>query len=254
MRHAVCGGDFVPLLTCGSCSETVSEKDVVAQWGPSGSWARSIPAAVTRRRSGGREAAGRAVPADDDRARQPVGVRDSGRRVRRGEPVHRLSDTARCPAGLDRGPAWRSSWPTGCWSAADNRYRLTEKGRALFPVLISALQWAQRWFPRARRTGGGAHTHGVRPALHRGHDLRPMRPAVARNRGLGDLGTTRARMCNTAPRDCGRSQIRPKAICKQIRSSTLRRRVLISRCTVIWLPARVAGSEEIKEVNCCASF
>ena len=38
--------DFVPLVTCGSCGESVSEKDVVAQWGPSGSWPRSIPAAV----------------------------------------------------------------------------------------------------------------------------------------------------------------------------------------------------------------
>jgi hypothetical protein len=34
-------------------------------------------------------------------------------------------------------------------SAADNRYHLTEKGRALFPVLISALQWAERWFHAA---------------------------------------------------------------------------------------------------------
>ena len=30
---------------------------------------------------------------------------------------------------------------------ADNRYRLTEKGRAFFRVLVTALQWAQRWFP-----------------------------------------------------------------------------------------------------------
>jgi DNA-binding HxlR family transcriptional regulator len=30
--------------------------------------------------------------------------------------------------------------------SADNRYRLTEKGRALFGVLVTALQWAQRWF------------------------------------------------------------------------------------------------------------
>jgi hypothetical protein len=31
-------------------------------------------------------------------------------------------------------------------AAGDGRYRLTEKGRATFPVLITALQWAQRWF------------------------------------------------------------------------------------------------------------
>jgi DNA-binding HxlR family transcriptional regulator len=30
--------------------------------------------------------------------------------------------------------------------SADNRYQLTEKGRALFVVLVVALQWAQRWF------------------------------------------------------------------------------------------------------------
>lgn len=34
----------------------------------------------------------------------------------------------------------------GVLESADSRYRLTEKGRALFPVLVTALQWAQRWF------------------------------------------------------------------------------------------------------------
>jgi DNA-binding HxlR family transcriptional regulator len=34
----------------------------------------------------------------------------------------------------------------GVMTLAGNRYRLTEKGRALYPVLVSALQWAQRWF------------------------------------------------------------------------------------------------------------
>jgi DNA-binding HxlR family transcriptional regulator len=34
----------------------------------------------------------------------------------------------------------------GVLVASDNRYRLSEKGRALFPVLVTALQWAQRWF------------------------------------------------------------------------------------------------------------
>ena len=34
----------------------------------------------------------------------------------------------------------------GVLVGVDNRYRLTEKGRAFFPVLVSALQWAQHWF------------------------------------------------------------------------------------------------------------
>ena len=56
MRHAACGADFAPLLTCRSCGEAVSEKDVVAQWGPSGSWARSIPVVVDAAAVRGRRA------------------------------------------------------------------------------------------------------------------------------------------------------------------------------------------------------
>ncbi len=35
----------------------------------------------------------------------------------------------------------------GILVSTDGRYRLTEKGRAFFPVLVTALQWAQRWYP-----------------------------------------------------------------------------------------------------------
>jgi DNA-binding HxlR family transcriptional regulator len=28
----------------------------------------------------------------------------------------------------------------------DSRYRLTEKGRAVLPIIVTALDWAQRWF------------------------------------------------------------------------------------------------------------
>ena len=40
MRHQVCGGAFAPQLTCGPCGAVATEKDLVAQWGPSGSWER----------------------------------------------------------------------------------------------------------------------------------------------------------------------------------------------------------------------
>ena len=33
MHHTTCGADFAPQLTCRSCGDAVSEKDVVAQWG-----------------------------------------------------------------------------------------------------------------------------------------------------------------------------------------------------------------------------
>src|SRR3977135_3552118 len=51
MRHAACGADFAPVLIWRSCGEAASDKDVVAQWGPSGSWERSVPIVSTRRRS-----------------------------------------------------------------------------------------------------------------------------------------------------------------------------------------------------------
>jgi DNA-binding HxlR family transcriptional regulator len=51
MVHRACGSAFHPVLTCAHCGETVGVRDVEGRWGPSGSWERSAPAAVTRRRS-----------------------------------------------------------------------------------------------------------------------------------------------------------------------------------------------------------
>src|SRR5277367_977236 len=51
MHHTLCDNDFAPTLTCRACGEAVTEKEVAARWGPSGSWPRSVPEAVTRRRS-----------------------------------------------------------------------------------------------------------------------------------------------------------------------------------------------------------
>ena len=147
MRHIACGADFVPLLLCRSCGETASEKNVVARWGPSGSWPRSVPAASTRRRSGSgqRDAAAGLFP-------QTMSV--MGNRwafallVAAFVGVSRFTDF-RTQLGAPPGSiADRLSIfvANGVLAAADNRYRLTEKGRAFFPVLVSALEWAQRWF------------------------------------------------------------------------------------------------------------
>jgi DNA-binding HxlR family transcriptional regulator len=144
MRHTTCGSAFVPLVTCGSCGQTVSEKDVVAQWGPSGSWPRSIPAAATRRRSDGDQAAGMF----------PQTMSVMGNRwgfallVAAFVGMSRFTDFQTqlgAPPGsiADRLSIFTAN---GVLEVVDNRYRLTEKGRALFSVLVTALQWAQRWF------------------------------------------------------------------------------------------------------------
>jgi DNA-binding HxlR family transcriptional regulator len=147
MRHIACGARFAPMLTCRSCGETATEKDVVARWGPSGSWPRSVPATSTRRRSqaGVRDSAAGLFP-------QTMSV--MGNRwaftvlVAAFVGVSRFTDFQTqlgAPPGTiaDRLSIFTAN---GVLAAADNRYRLTEKGRAFFPVLVLALEWAQRWF------------------------------------------------------------------------------------------------------------
>jgi DNA-binding HxlR family transcriptional regulator len=149
MRHTACGADFAPLLTCSSCGETVSEKDVPARWGPSGSWPRSVPAVATRRRS----------LADQRSAHSglfPQTMSILGNRWGFAVLVAAFVGTTRftdfqtqlgAPPGsiADRLQIFRAN---NVLAAAGGRtaYLLTEKGRAFFPVLIFALQWAQQWF------------------------------------------------------------------------------------------------------------
>ena len=154
MRHERCGHDFSPLLTCGSCGKPVEAKDVVAQWGPSGSWERSVPESATRRRS------------DADANRSSAGLFPETMMVFgnrwssallgaafRG--VTRFSDFA---ANLGAPPTvvaerLKAFCARGILAATQNtqrpdwvEYRLTEKGRAFYPVIASSLQWAQEWF------------------------------------------------------------------------------------------------------------
>jgi DNA-binding HxlR family transcriptional regulator len=161
MRHTVCGGDFAPVVTCRSCGATASEKDVVAQWGPSGSWPRSMPVASTRRRSGAHHRDGAA-------GLFPQTMSVMGNRwafallVAAFVGLSRFTDFQTqlgAPPGsiADRLSIFTAN---GVLVAADNRYRLTEKGRALFPVLVLSLGWAQRWF-RAPEGPAVILTHAV---------------------------------------------------------------------------------------------
>ena len=144
MRHRVCGCDFAPILSCGSCDEAVIAKDVTARWGPSGSWPRSAPARATRRRSG------------RERARAglfPETMSIFGNRWSATLLVGALLGVARFTdfqAALGAPPSvigerLVSLAASGVLTGGP-RYQLTEKGRAFFPVLVMSLQWAQRWF------------------------------------------------------------------------------------------------------------
>lgn len=151
MRHVTCGADFTPVLACRACGEVASEKDVRAQWGPSGSWVRSMPVESTRRRS--------ASETDPAARRSGAGLFPEtmsilGNRwgfallVASFVGASRFTDyqgLLGAPPGslTDRLQRFCAN---GVLASTDGRYVLTEKGRAAFPILITALQWGQRWF------------------------------------------------------------------------------------------------------------
>jgi DNA-binding HxlR family transcriptional regulator len=147
MHHVPCEGEFAPVVTCRACAQVVTEKDLATAWGPSGSWPRSIPVESTRRRSGAGSASGRA-------GLFPETMSILGNRwsfallVAAFVGTSRFNDFAEQlgapPSSLaDRLPVFTAG---GVLEASGGRYLLTEKGRAVFPVLITSLQWAQRWY------------------------------------------------------------------------------------------------------------
>lgn len=153
MRHAGCGELFSPVMRCPACDIEIDGGDVELALGPSGQWSRSAPAATTRRRSesdvavrqaglfpqtmavlGNRWAAALLVAAF-------LGAsRFTDFQAQLGVPPSLLTERLQtfCDIGVlsaaTSGPSERSA------------YRLTGKGRALAAVLVTALQWAQRWF------------------------------------------------------------------------------------------------------------
>jgi DNA-binding HxlR family transcriptional regulator len=147
MHHVVCGNDFAPALRCTACSEQVTEKDIGARWGPSGGWSRSIPALSTRRRSSSDRVGGRpdlfpqTMSILGDRWAFALLVAAFVGTSRFGD----FQDQLGAPPGslADRLQIFTAN---GVLAAGDGRYRLTEKGRAVFPILITSLQWAQRFF------------------------------------------------------------------------------------------------------------
>ena len=146
MRHVGCGRDFAPLLTCRSCRAVVSDKDVVAQWGPSGSWRRSVPATSTRRRS---EADQNVSAGLFPQTMSVLGNRwGFALLVAAFVGMSRFTDFQTELGAPPGSVADRLAILTvnGVFAGDDTRYSLTEKGRALFPVVVTAAQWAQRWY------------------------------------------------------------------------------------------------------------
>lgn len=154
MRHAVCGAFFSPELSCASCQQVATPQQVSVAWGPSGSWARSIPDGVTRRRG----------PSDEQRRQlglhretmQLFGNRWSSALISAAfRGLRRFSDFA---LALGISPAvlterLRVFCAIGIFEARSPgdgsrriEYLLTDKGKAFFPVVATSIRWSQQWF------------------------------------------------------------------------------------------------------------
>ena len=142
MHHQDCGQDFSSLLVCTACGVTVGDFDVRADWGPSGSWARSMPAVTTRRRSGdpGAGLFPQTMSVFGNRWSAALLFAAALGTTRFGEFTERLGAP---PASIaERLKVFRANGIL----TGDGEYVLTEKGQAFVPVLITALQWAHKWF------------------------------------------------------------------------------------------------------------
>ncbi len=151
MHHAACGERFSPVLRCASCRHPVGAGDIDLTPGPSGTWERSAPRAVTRRRSDSHAGSARqaglfpetmSVLGNRWAAALLVAAflgatRFTDFQVQLGAPPSLLTQRLQtfCAIGvLTLDPADGTA------------YVLTDKGRAFFGVLVAALQWSQRWF------------------------------------------------------------------------------------------------------------
>lgn len=147
MHHARCGASFSPRLVCRVCTQVVSEKELAARWGPSGSWSRSVPVESTRRRATSERATTRA-------GLFPETMSILGNRwaftllVAAFVGISRFSDFAERLGVPTSSLAHRlqSFTTAGVLEHSGGRYLLTEKGRAAFPILVTSLQWAQHWY------------------------------------------------------------------------------------------------------------
>ena len=143
MHHSACGVDFSPMLVCGSCVEPSTENDIRVRWGPSGSWPRSIPTSANRLRADNSARPGlfpETMTVLGNRWSAAILIAAFLGTTRFGDFQNQLTAP---PGSLsDRLRAFCANEVL----VADGDYRLTEKGRAFLPVLVTALDWGQRWF------------------------------------------------------------------------------------------------------------
>lgn len=143
MVHTACGEDCAPRLVCAACAKPTTELDVLVRWGPSGSWPRSVPTSVNRRRPDAETRPSlfpQTMSVFGNRWSAAILIAAFLGATRFGD----FQDQLGAPPG-SISVRLREFCANGVLTDSDG-YRLTNKGRAFFPILVTALDWAQRWF------------------------------------------------------------------------------------------------------------
>ncbi|MFC5677120.1 winged helix-turn-helix transcriptional regulator [Aeromicrobium endophyticum] len=152
MLHTTCGGFFDPVLTCGSCRETIRWRDVKGEMGPSGDWSRNLQITARRQRSRNDKRPSEVVNETMELIGNRWSIAILGASflgvTRFSEFQKRLSASPtiiadRLKAFADLGvleqvpTRERADWM---------EYHLTAKGLAFLPVVLLMIQWGHRWF------------------------------------------------------------------------------------------------------------
>jgi DNA-binding HxlR family transcriptional regulator len=153
LRHLRCGGEFVPLMSCGTCGLVVVIREVAGEFGPSGSWPRSVPNTATRRTAGGSANLG---PGFFPHSRALIGNRWSaavlGAAYFGATRFSQFQRTVGAPATVvaSRLNTFRELGVLSAVGDTDRADRatfaLTDKGRAFFPVVMAGVDWSRRWY------------------------------------------------------------------------------------------------------------
>ncbi|MCX4820827.1 helix-turn-helix transcriptional regulator [Streptomyces sp. NBC_01142] len=144
--HHSCGRHSEPVLVCDACGGQTEPRDVRSALGPSGDAGRSVPAGATRRRSiSGDGGAAGLFPETTALIGNRWSVALLGSAFlgdqRFGEFQQRLGAPPTVIA--DR---LKTFCARGVLRATGTTYRLTAKGRAFFPVVMTLIDWGQRWY------------------------------------------------------------------------------------------------------------
>ncbi len=168
------------MLTCRACGEAVTEKEVAARWGPSGSWPRSVPEGSTRRRSS----------ADGKRGQAglfPETMSVFGNRWAAALLVCAFLGTSRfsdfqtqlgAPPSLLSGRLQTFCANGVLCTSREATLPAHREGAGVLPGHHRRAAVRATLVSCARGPGGAAHPPRLRQAVRRAADLRPVRPAA----------------------------------------------------------------------------